>query len=86
MIARPSSPSVKLTAFEKPTIKKYVTTTWKTPRGIVKSLKYGISNEVEISSAAVTYKAIAATNAATDCQKSFCFAEIPAGFCKTSFL
>ena len=86
MIARPSRPSVRLTAFEKPTIKKYVTTTWKIPRGIIRSLKYGISNEVEISSVAVTYKAVAATRAATDCQKSLVFAEMPAGFCRISFL
>jgi hypothetical protein len=56
------------------------------PSGIERSLKYGISNEVDTSSVAATYKAMAAVIAAADCQKSFCLAEMPAGFCNTSFL
>ena len=49
-------------------------------------MKYGISNEVCTSSVAVTYRAMAATSAALDCQKSFCRAEMPAGSCRISFL
>ena len=53
-VAKPSSPSVRFTALLKPTIKKYVTTTWNMPSGIARSLKYGISNDVCTSSVAET--------------------------------
>mgnify|MGYP001550106433 CR=1 FL=1 len=41
MIARPSRPSVRFTAFEKPTIHRYVTNTKPAPNGIATCLNNG---------------------------------------------
>ncbi len=71
MIASPSSPSVRLTALLKPTMNKKVTTTWNMPSGKARSLKYGISRDVLISSEAIMYRATAAMSADADCQNSF---------------
>ena len=86
MIARPSRPSVRFTALLKPTIKKYVTTIWNMPRGIARSLKYGINNEVCTSSVAVTYRATAAIMAAARLPEELLFRRDAGGVLQNEFL
>ena len=53
MMARPSRPSVRFTALEKPTIQKYATTTNRPPSGTAKSLSSGRNSVVELALSAV---------------------------------
>ena len=69
MIASPSRPSVRLTAFDEPTITKYASTMNSGPSGSTKSLKNGTMSVVSMGVFAVAYSAIAAPRPATDCQK-----------------
>src|SRR5512132_3129172 len=69
MIARPSRPSVRLTALLDPTITKYVSGMNRMPSGITTCLKNGTYNVVSGGACAVTYSATAAPRPATDCQK-----------------
>src|SRR3546814_4663654 len=73
MIARPSRPSVRLTALEKPTIQKEATTTKNTPSGIATFFSSGTKNVVEADTvgSAVRYRNMPAASPNSDCNRYF---------------
>src|SRR3546814_20042341 len=73
MIARPSRPSVRLTALEKPTIQKEATTTKNTPSGIATFFSSGTKNVVEADTvgSAVRYRNMPAASPNSDCKRYF---------------
>src|SRR3546814_18152882 len=73
MIARPSRPSVRLTALEKPTIQKEATTTKNTPSGIATFFSSGTKNVVEADTvgSAVRYRNMTAASPNSDCNRYF---------------
>src|SRR5690606_35079334 len=73
MIARPSRPSVRLTALEKPTIQKYATTTKNAPSGIATFFSSGTKNVVDADTegSAVKYRNRPAARPNSDCSRYF---------------
>src|SRR3546814_16471361 len=73
MIARPSKPSVRWTACEKPTIQTEATTTKNTPSGIATFFSSGTKNVVDADTdgSAVRYRNTPAARPNSDCSRYF---------------
>ncbi len=70
-MARPSRPSVRFTALEKPTIQKYATSTNTGPSGKAKSFSSGTNSVVALATSALRYSHSAAANPSSDCNAYF---------------